>query len=165
MSTRSVQVGRAGRDGQEAQCHLFLDDADFRRLHSLSSSDSVAASSVCAFLEEAFQAAEESAPAAEHGAEPAGQSYGVAVLAAQQLSRSMDLKMEVMETLLSYLEVSTCTLACMPALHASALYSAPALCPCLHEGILAHSAQPACRQQTSAASQHAPADSAHLAGT
>ena len=34
----------------------------------------------------------------------------MAVLAAQQLSRSMDLKMEVMETLLSYLEVSTCAL-------------------------------------------------------
>ena len=114
---RPLQVGRAGRDGQEAQCHLFLDDADFRRLHSLSSSDSVAASSVHAFLEEAFQAAEESAPAAEPGAEPAGLSYGVAVLAAQQLSRSMDLKTEVMETLLSYLEVSTCTLACMQALH------------------------------------------------
>ena len=110
VSMRPLQVGRAGRDGQEAQCHLFLDDADFRRLHSLSSSDSVAASSVRAFLEEAFQAAEEAAPAAEPGAEPEGQSYGVAVLAAQQLSRSMDLKMEVMETLLSYLEVSMCTL-------------------------------------------------------
>ena len=33
------QIGRAGRDGREAQCHLFLDDADFRRLRSLSHSD------------------------------------------------------------------------------------------------------------------------------
>ena len=124
---RPLQVGRAGRDGQEAQCHLFLDDADFRRLHSLSSSDSVAASSVCAFLEEALQAAEESAPAAGPGAERLRQGRGVAVLAAQQLSRSMDLKMEVMETLLSYLEVGTYTLSCMHALHASAFWFVPAV--------------------------------------
>ena len=158
-------MGRAGRDGQEAQCHLFLDDADFRRLHSLSSSDGVAAGSVRAFLEEAFQAAEESAPAAGPEVEPAGQSYGVAVLAAQQLSRSLDLKMEVMETLLSYLEVSIPTLSCMQALHALALCSAPAARPCLHTGILAHRARAACRQQASAASWHSTAQQTlHLAG-
>ena len=97
------QVGRAGRDGQEAQCHLFLDDADFRRLHSLSNSDSVAASAVSTFLEEAFQAAEDAAPPAEDDKGP--ESLGVAVLAAQKLSQRLDLKVEVMETLLSYLEV------------------------------------------------------------
>ena len=96
-------MGRAGRDGQEAQCHLFLDDADFRRLHSLSNSDSVAAGSVLAFLEEAFQAAVDSAPPAEDSR--VHESLGVAVLAAQELSQRMDLKAEVMETLLSYLEV------------------------------------------------------------
>ena len=101
-----VQVGRAGRDGQEAQCHLFLDDADFRRLRSLNSSDGVASSSVLAFLEAAFEAAEEATPQAEGGQEVAAQAgLGVAVLPAQELSRSLDLKAEVMETLLSYLEV------------------------------------------------------------
>ena len=98
-----AQVGRAGRDRQEAQCHLFLDDADFRRLHSLSNSDSVAASSVQAFLEEAFQAAEDAAPSAEDS--ESREPLGMAVLAAQELSQRMDLKVEVMETLLSYLEV------------------------------------------------------------
>ena len=96
-------MGRAGRDGQEAQCHLFLDDADFRRLHSLSNSDSVAASSVLTFLEEVFQAAVDSAPPADDNG--AHESLGVAVLAAQELSQRMDIKVEVMETLLSYLEV------------------------------------------------------------
>lgn len=102
----AAQVGRAGRDGQEAQCHLFLDDADFRRLHSLSNSDAVAQSSVQAFLEAGFQAAEDAGPRSD-GDEEGGpqESLGVAVLAAQETSRTMDLKPEVMETLLSYLEV------------------------------------------------------------
>ncbi len=82
---------------------MFLDDADFRRLHSLSNSDSVAASAVSTFLEEAFQAAEDAAPPAEDDGGP--ESLGVAVLAAQELSQRLDLKVEVMETLLSYLEV------------------------------------------------------------
>ena len=38
---RHSQIGRAGRDGREAWCHLFLDDADFRRLRSLGHSDRV----------------------------------------------------------------------------------------------------------------------------
>lgn len=96
-------MGRAGRDGQEAQGHLFLGDADFRRLRSLSNSDSVAASSVHAFLEEAFQAAEDAAPLAEDS--EAHESLSMAVLAVQELSQRMDFKAEVMETLLSYLEV------------------------------------------------------------
>ena len=105
-AVRWAQVGRAGRDGQEAQCHLFLDDADFRRLRSLNSSDSVGSSSVLAFLEAAFEAAEEATPQADGGHENAAQAgLGVALLPAQELSRSLDLKVEVMETLLSYLEV------------------------------------------------------------
>jgi superfamily II DNA helicase RecQ len=41
-----AQIGRAGRDGGEAACHLCLDDADFRRLRSLNHSDQ--ARGVCA---------------------------------------------------------------------------------------------------------------------
>lgn len=35
------EVGRAGRDGAPANCHLLLDDTDFVRMHSLSHSDGV----------------------------------------------------------------------------------------------------------------------------
>lgn len=48
------QVGRAGRDGGPASCHLFLDDADFLRLRSLAHSDGVDAPSIAAFLRAAF---------------------------------------------------------------------------------------------------------------
>lgn len=46
---RWAQIGRAGKDGQEAEYHPFLDDGDLRRLRSLNSSDSAASSSVLAF--------------------------------------------------------------------------------------------------------------------
>ncbi len=52
----ATQVGRAGRDGGRATCHLFLDDADFLRLRSLAHSDGVDAPAVAAFLRAAFEA-------------------------------------------------------------------------------------------------------------
>lgn len=48
------QVGRAGRDGEPASCHLFLDDADFLRLRSLAHSDGVDAPVIASFLRAAF---------------------------------------------------------------------------------------------------------------
>ena len=33
------EVGRAGRDGKPAHCHLFLCDQDFVKIHSLAHSD------------------------------------------------------------------------------------------------------------------------------
>ena len=50
----TTQVGRAGRDGQEAQCVAFLDDADFRTLRSLAHSDGVDAPAVAGFLAAVF---------------------------------------------------------------------------------------------------------------
>jgi hypothetical protein len=78
---------------------MFLDDADFRRLRSLSHSDAVSADAVLAFLEAVFEAPGAGAGCAEDG----GGWY--AVLALDELSRAMDMKPEVMETLLTYLEV------------------------------------------------------------
>lgn len=49
-----MQVGRAGRDGQEASCHLFLDDADYVRLRSLAHGDGVDATAVASFLRATF---------------------------------------------------------------------------------------------------------------
>lgn len=99
-----MQVGRAGRDGSEARCHLFLDDADFRRLRSLSHSDAVSADSVHGFLEAAF-GSDGLGPCAER-CQGDGRAAHYAVLGVDELSRSLDMKPEVMETLLTYLEVS-----------------------------------------------------------
>lgn len=49
-----TQVGRAGRDGREARCIAFLDDADFRTLRSLVHGDGVDAAAVAGFLTAAF---------------------------------------------------------------------------------------------------------------
>ena len=54
VSVRLLQVGRAGRDGAPARCHLFLDDADFLRLRSLAHSDGVDAPAIASFLRAAF---------------------------------------------------------------------------------------------------------------
>lgn len=115
-----VQVGRAGRDGREAQCHLFLDDADFRRLRSLSHSDAVSAASVLQFLEAVFPEDDDS----EDGAPKEGHRC-YAVLGADEMACSLDMKAEVMETLLTYLEVCTSKHSVLPefldlaALHSS----------------------------------------------
>ena len=94
-------MGRAGRDGSEAMCHLFLDDADFRRLRSLSHSDAVSAGSVMQFLETVFplDELEEDTPQAQRDC--------YAVLGSDEMACTLDMKAEVMETLLTYLEVCT----------------------------------------------------------
>ena len=109
-----MQIGRAGRDGSESYCHLFLDDADFLRLRSLAHSDGIDATNALAFLEAVFdnkQAQQATAAAAGVGAAARGgggcretPSYGT--LAVAQVAEQCDMKEEVMETLLSYLEAS-----------------------------------------------------------
>ena len=47
-------MGRAGRDGQDARCIAFLDDADFRTLRSLAHGDGVDVPAVVGFLEAVF---------------------------------------------------------------------------------------------------------------
>ena len=57
-SSRSVrplrQVGRAGRDGTEAQCHTFIDDDEFLKLRSLTFSDGVDESDLLRLLKLIF---------------------------------------------------------------------------------------------------------------
>eukprot|EP00887_Chlorella_sp_A99_P001903 scaffold18.g1903.t1 len=50
----SAGVGRAGRDGAEASCYAFLDDADFARLRSLAFSAAVDLAAVRGFLGAVF---------------------------------------------------------------------------------------------------------------
>ena len=97
-----MQIGRAGRDGSESFCHLFLDDADFLRLRSLAHSDGIDASNAHAFLEAVFHG--QSEPTANM-AEGLMLAYGTVDVA--QVAELCDMKEEVMETLLSYLEASS----------------------------------------------------------
>lgn len=47
-------MGRAGRDGREAFCYLFLDDADYTRARSLAASAAVEQVQVAGLLERLF---------------------------------------------------------------------------------------------------------------
>jgi ATP-dependent DNA helicase Q4 len=47
-------VGRAGRDGTEAQCHTFIDDDEFLKLRSLTFSDGVDESDLMRVLKQIF---------------------------------------------------------------------------------------------------------------
>ena len=107
-----MQIGRAGRDGSESYCHLFLDDADFLRLRSLAHSDGIDATNALAFLKAVFesnqsqQAAAGGGGAAEGGEGGGGVTPVYGTLAVAQVAELCDMKEEVMETLLSYLEAS-----------------------------------------------------------
>ena len=93
-------MGRAGRDGSESYCHLFLDDADFLRLRSLAHSDGIESSNALAFLEAIFDQNPDYEAGAEQGTKP-----GYGMLDVARVAEECDMKQEVMETLLSYLEV------------------------------------------------------------
>ena len=100
----SLQIGRAGRDGSEATCHAFLDDSDYRRLRSLAHADGAAEHAVSVLLHAVFQ---EHLRAKRRGGQAAGPraigSFGVVHIAALQLQA--DMREEIMDTLLGYLEV------------------------------------------------------------
>lgn len=109
-----MQIGRAGRDGSESFCHLFLDDADFLRLRSLAHSDGIDATNALSFLEAVFehrlqQAAASWGTAARGDRDGSCPVYGTVAVA--QAAEQCDMKEEVMETLLSYLEASINTIA------------------------------------------------------
>ena len=102
-----LQIGRAGRDGSESYCHLFLDDCDFLRLRALAHSDGIQASNALGFLQAVFEERQSFVPQSEVGNEA---EYGT--LAVARVSEECDMKEEVMETLLSYLEVCMTCLCC-----------------------------------------------------
>jgi len=99
-----LQIGRAGRDGSESYCHLFLDDADFLRLRSLAQSDGIETSNALSLVQTVFHQPGESHVGTaedERGNKPL---YGTVAVA--RVAEECDMKEEVMETLLSYLEVT-----------------------------------------------------------
>ena len=91
------QAGRAGRDGQPARCVSFIDPQDFTRLRSLSFTDGVDRSTVLKLLEKVFLGKQKDAVAE-------GQQT-VGALIVQKLERELDMRGEVIETVLSCLEL------------------------------------------------------------
>ncbi|KAG0562918.1 hypothetical protein KC19_9G182700 [Ceratodon purpureus] len=86
------ETGRAGRDGKPAFCHLFLDDTDYLKLRSLAHSDGADTFAVNKFLCRVFQS-------------PPDASKTMSSINVEQTANELDLKEEVMATLLSFMEV------------------------------------------------------------
>ena len=88
------EVGRAGRDGKGSLCHLFLDDQDFIKNHSLAHADSIDRVQVRRFLEALLKPA---SAAADRSLQ-----YPVD-LNQETISAKLDIKTNVIETLLCHL--------------------------------------------------------------
>lgn len=96
-------MGRAGRSGEEGHCHLFLCDLDFQRLRSLGHADGIDACQITVLLQEVF-CTDFGAYSKKraHASEGKGR-FGI--LEIPELVSKLDMKEEVLETILSYIEV------------------------------------------------------------
>ena len=100
------EVGRAGRDGGQSRCHAFVDDNDFRRYHALAHSDSVDITQVHALLKRLYASAklhcEKWGTAAQ---KRSNFFFGESVLPIEEIEATLDLRREVVETLLTILSL------------------------------------------------------------
>ena len=110
------QAGRAGRDGEPARCVSFIDPSDFRRLRSLCHSDGIDRTAVLKLLERVFVKAPPKETTEAREADPGGvfaredgaedeRGALVGALVVQKLERELDVRGEVIETVLSCLEL------------------------------------------------------------
>ncbi|KAK9108420.1 hypothetical protein Syun_024431 [Stephania yunnanensis] len=86
------EIGRAGRDGRLAYCHLFIDDGTYFKLRSFCYSDGVDEHAVNKFLSHVFG----------DGVNSHGKVHSIVK---ESASRKFDIKEEVMLTMLTYLEL------------------------------------------------------------
>ncbi|KAL3690660.1 hypothetical protein R1sor_004311 [Riccia sorocarpa] len=90
------ETGRAGRDGKPAFCHLFLDDNDYLKLRSLAHSEGVDQNAVANALSHIFRTKQSSSEQLINRLNS---------LVIEGSTKEFDMKEEVLETILSYLEV------------------------------------------------------------
>ncbi|KAG6541292.1 hypothetical protein Mapa_017345 [Marchantia paleacea] len=88
------ETGRAGRDGKPAYCHLFLDNNDYLKLRSLAHSEGVDEYAVGKILSRIFSGKQESSKV--------GNPCSIII---ETAAKEFDMKEEVLDTVLSYLEV------------------------------------------------------------
>ncbi|PRP87685.1 hypothetical protein PROFUN_02385 [Planoprotostelium fungivorum] len=85
------EIGRAGRDGKESICHLFLHEDDYLKTRSLAYGDNVDYSTIKQILEKIFSTQS-----------PVGRFQSLPV---DTMEATFDVKKEVIFTLLSFLEM------------------------------------------------------------
>ncbi len=91
------EVGRAGRDGKESHCYLLLHDADFIKNHSLAHADSIDSIQVRKLLKCVFE---------KHECEKSSSGFSkrrTVCIIEDQMSKKIDMKANIMETLLCHL--------------------------------------------------------------
>ena len=109
------EVGRCGREGQLSQCHLFLSEEDHVRLRSFAYSDSIDEAPVFTFCKKLFnrkvhtdedwkEEAEEEENLVGGPTVSRDESYMVGLNMAG-IEQELDIRKEVIETILSYLEM------------------------------------------------------------
>lgn len=101
------EIGRAGRDGRQAHSHLFLAEDDFVRLRSLAFSDSIdpfTIASLCkkVFVKQAKGRQQRRQSEEEEEAKDDGYLVGLKV---EELEKELDVRPEVISTILTYLEL------------------------------------------------------------
>ena len=98
------QIGRGGRDGREASCHMFYTQKGYRRLRSYCHSDETDESAVHSLLCKVFGGRKITTSQQGAGAEEGGPTKTIGVLPLQETSMALDLKESTIESILTFLE-------------------------------------------------------------
>ena len=85
------EIGRAGRDGESSYCHLFLSLEDYTNLKSLCYADTIDQNTIKKFLKMLFQNK---------------QNNELVAIPEDKIQIDLDTKLEVLQTLLSYLQIN-----------------------------------------------------------
>ncbi|ELR21070.1 ATPdependent DNA helicase, RecQ subfamily protein [Acanthamoeba castellanii str. Neff] len=102
------EIGRAGRDGRQAHSHLFLAEDDFVRLRSLAFSDSIDPFTIASLCKKVFvkqaKGRQQRRQSEEEEEEAKDDGYLVG-LKVEELEKELDVRPEVISTILTYLEL------------------------------------------------------------
>lgn len=96
------EIGRAGRDGEDAHCHLFLNGDDYVRLRSFAFADAPYKAAIEELVHSVFAGRAHGGKKRKY---PGDEASGSLVAIPLQRIEEMDLKKEVAATLLTYIEL------------------------------------------------------------